>query len=406
MTTLPGAPAPPGPTTAETVPAPAPPGPTTSTVPTPAPARALAPDLARGVMLLAIGFAHAPLFVTSVDRGPAVANAIADLFHVLFVGNHARPMFAFLFGYALVQLLDRRLARGESWVSARKLLRRRGWWLMAIGFAHTVALVPIDILAVYGFGAVLLTGLLRWGDRTLLWTAGLTLIPATAVIGAVLWFPLSQGVSTYTKGSVAAGARGFGELLVERTLVWPFSVLSVIVTVVPGIALGMWAARRRILDEPERHRSLLIRFAVISTTLSVAGGLPAGLLQIGVWNGAPDAAVWAAAMAQPLTGYAGGIGMAALVALVAIRASRSRGRLTTMVEALGQRSMTFYLFQSVVFVLVFYPYGLGLQDDLGLAAATGVAALTWLGSLVLADVMRRVRHRGPAEILLRRLAYR
>lgn len=77
-----------------------------------------------------------------------------------------------------------------------------------------------------------------------------------------------------------------------------------------------------------------------------------------------------------------------------------------MVEALGQRSMTFYLFQSVVFVLVFYPYGLGLQDDLGLAAATGVAALTWLGSLVLADVMRRVRHRGPAEILLRRLAYR
>ncbi|GAA1670166.1 DUF418 domain-containing protein [Nonomuraea maheshkhaliensis] len=367
--------------------------------------RALAPDLARGAMLLAIGFAHAPLFVTAVDRGPAVANAITDLFHVLFVGNHARPMFAFLFGYALVQLLDRRLARGDTWVSARKLLRRRGWWLMAIGLAHTVALVPIDILAVYGFGAVLLTGLLRRGDRALLWTAGLTLIPATAVIGAVMWFPLSQGVSSYTKGSVAAGAQGFGELLVERTLVWPFGVLSAVVTVLPGMALGMWAARRRILDEPHHHRAPLIRFAVISSVVSVAGGLPAGLLQIGVWS-APDAAVWAAAMAQPLTGYAGGIGMAAVVALVAIRASRSRGRLTTMVEALGQRSMTFYLFQSVVFVLVFYPYGLGLQDDLGLAAATGVAALTWLASLVLADVMRRVGHRGPAEILLRRLAYR
>jgi uncharacterized membrane protein YeiB len=60
----------------------------------------------------------------------------------------------------------------------------------------------------------------------------------------------------------------------------------------------------------------------------------------------------------------------------------------------------------VVFVAVFFPYGLGLQDELGLAGATGVAAATWLVSLLIADVMRRAGHRGPAEILLRRLAYR
>ncbi|GGO74391.1 DUF418 domain-containing protein [Nonomuraea cavernae] len=68
--------------------------------------------------------------------------------------------------------------------------------------------------------------------------------------------------------------------------------------------------------------------------------------------------------------------------------------------------MSLYLFQSVVFVVVFGPYGLRLQDDLGLAGATGVAAATWLLSLVIADLLRRAGHRGPAEILLRRLAYR
>jgi uncharacterized membrane protein YeiB len=35
-----------------------------------------------------------------------------------------------------------------------------------------------------------------------------------------------------------------------------------------------------------------------------------------------------------------------------------------------------------------------------------VAVVTWLLSLVIADLMRRAGHRGPAEILLRRLAYR
>ncbi|PZG14010.1 hypothetical protein C1J01_28335 [Nonomuraea aridisoli] len=357
-------------------------------------------------MLLAIAFAHAPLFVTDVERGPSLANEIAAFFHMVFVNNHARPLFAFLFGYSLVQLLNRRLARGEQWVSARKLLRRRGWWLVAIGFAHVVLFVPIDILATYGLAAVLLVGLLRRSDRALLWTAGLVMVPATLMVGGAMGFPLSQGIPTFVKGSIATGGAGFGELLTGRLMGWPFTLAVGLLMVVPGVLIGMWAGRRGFLDEPARHRSFLTRAAVITTALSVAGSVPAGLIQAGWWTDASGAALWAASFAQPLTGYAGGIGMAAIVALVAIRAARGRGRLTTAVEALGQRSMSFYLFQSVAFVLVFYPYGLMLEDDLGLAHATAVGAATWLVSLLIADVMRRAGHRGPAEILLRRLAYR
>ncbi|MBB6546760.1 DUF418 domain-containing protein [Nonomuraea rubra] len=369
--------------------------------------RALAPDLARGAMLLAIAFAHAPLFLTDVRRGPAVLNAITDVFHFLFVNNHARPMFAFLFGYALVQLLNRQLDRsGGDWVAARKLLRRRGWWLVAIGLVHVALLVPIDILAIYGFASVVLVGLLRRRDAALLWTAGLTFVPATAIVGVGMWFPMSQGISTLTKGSIAATGQDFWTMAAERLTVWPFGLVVGGLAVVPGIVLGMWAARRGYLEEPERHRPFLVRATVITISGSVAGSLPAALIQAGVWADPSSAAVWAAVLAQPLTGYAGGIGMAALVALVAIRAGRRRNRLTTMVEALGQRSMSLYLFQSIAFLVIFYPYGLGLQDDLGLAGATLVAIGTWVVSLLLADLMRRVGYRGPAEILLRRLAYR
>lgn len=357
-------------------------------------------------MLLAIAFAHAPLFVTNVGLGPVALNAITEFFHVLFVSNHARPMFAFLFGYALVQLLNRQTGRGADWVSARKLLRRRGWWLAVIGFAHMVLLVPIDILAVYGVAGILVAGMLRAKDSTVLWVAGLSLVPATLLVGASMWFAMVREVSTHTAGSVAAGARGPLELLIDRLQAWPVGLVAGVIMVVPGVLFGVWAARRRILEEPVRHRTFLIRATLIMTALSLAGSLPVALIQADVWADPSAGALWAAAIAQPLTGYFGAMAMAGIVALLTPWVTRRDNRLTTALQAMGQRSMSLYLLQSVVFIAIFYPYGLGLQDNLGLVGATGVAIATWLLSLVVADFMRRAGYRGPAEILLRRLTYR
>ncbi|WP_246063787.1 DUF418 domain-containing protein [Nonomuraea longispora] len=373
--------------------------------PTPA-ARAPAPDLARGIMLLAIAYAHAPLYVKAVDSGPGLLNDVLAFLHQLLINNHARPMFAFLFGYSLVQLLNRQLQRGNDWVSVRKLLRRRGWWLLAFGFVHVIVLVPLDILAPYGIAALLCVGLLRAKDRTLLWLSGIVLVPSAALVGLAMWFPLSEGTSTYEAGSIVPGADGLSDLLMGRLMVWPFGLLIGVVMVVPGVVVGIWAARRRLLEEPLKQRTLLIRVSVTTTAVSLLGSVPAGLMQAGWWTGPSSTSALVASLLQPLTGHFGGIGLAAIMGLAAIPVIRRPNALATALQSLGQRSMSLYLFQSVVFVALFFPYGLGLQDDLGLAGATGVATATWLLSLVIADLMRRVGHRGPAEILLRRLAYR
>lgn len=44
-------------------------------------------------------------------------------------------MFVFLSGYGLGQLADSRFAKGGDWPSVRKLLRRRGFWLLSIVLA-------------------------------------------------------------------------------------------------------------------------------------------------------------------------------------------------------------------------------------------------------------------------------
>ncbi|GAB3696298.1 DUF418 domain-containing protein [Nocardiopsis oceani] len=364
--------------------------------------RSLAPDLARGAMLLAIAFAHAPLFVLAVDHGPALANQVSLAVHELFVGNHARPMFAFLFGYALVQMLDRRTARGAEPADVRSMLRRRGGWLVVFGLVHTL-LVPIDILAAYGLASLLLVGLLRARNRTLLWLGGLTLIPGTLLSGVPLGLALTSGVSTFDIGSLAVpvGADP-GALHLERLPFTPVGMFIATVLVVPGVIAGMWAARRRLLEEPERNRTFLVRAIVVTMAVSALGALPSILAQTGAWE-ASAVAVWGTAMLQPLTGYFGGFGMAGVIALVAIRAARSPGPVTTAVQALGQRSLTFYLVQSIAFMAVFSPLALGLQDRTGLAGAFGVATATWMVSVLAADLMRRGGYRGPAESLLRRL---
>lgn len=194
-------------------------------------------------------------------------------------------------------------------------------------------------------------------------------------------------------------------MFVGRIASWPVVLIVEVIVLTPAVIFGMWAARRRILEEPERNRGFLSRMALVTLVVSMLGGLPVALIQIDAWS-APVGAMVAAAVAQPFTGYAGGIGMACLVGLAAIRLGRRQGPLTTAVAALGQRSMTMYLAQSVAFIVAFYPWALDLQDDLGLAGAGVVAVVTWLLSVLAADLMRRAGYRGPAENLLRRLVYR
>ncbi|MFD2797407.1 DUF418 domain-containing protein [Promicromonospora vindobonensis] len=380
-------------------------GTSAATTPTPSARRALAPDLARGGMLLFIAFAHAPLFVSAIDRGPELANEVTKVFHLIFVHNHARPLFAFLFGYALVQMMHRRQSRGASWTDVRRLVRRRGWWLVAIGCVHVLLFTPLDILAPYGIAGLLLVGLLRAKDATLLRVAGLTLIPATAAAAVGMWLPLSQGVSSYTVGSVATGDRSWTEALVDRATGWPYGLVIGILLVIPGVVLGMWVARRRVLDEPENHRALLWRFSTVATVVSALGALPAVLVELGTWSNGNPVTVLVASVAQPLTGYAGGIALAGFIALVSLAVTDRPGRFTTAIQALGQRSMSMYLFQTVVWVAVFAPFGLGLENRTGLAGATAVAIATWVVSVIIADLMRKGGYRGPAEILLRRLSY-
>jgi uncharacterized membrane protein YeiB len=165
--------------------------------------------------------------------------------------------------------------------------------------------------------------------------------------------------------------------------------------------LGIWAARRRILDEPGAHLTLLRRTAVAGLGISIAGALPYALVSAGLLH-LDAGTVEAMSRVHAVTGEYGGPGYIALFGLLAHKLG-SASRLAAPVVALGQRSLSGYLFQSVAWVALFSPWALHLG---GTYAACLAAVAVWLVSTAVAQRMSDRGYRGPAEILLRRITYR
>jgi uncharacterized membrane protein YeiB len=380
---------------------------------TPVAARALAPDLARGGMLLLIALANVHYYLYDRPAGthgyPAgltgTADRVVTVLQMSLVDGRAYPLFGLLFGYGIGQLAWRRGAVGLPVAAVTGLVRRRGRWMIVIGLLHGVLLWPGDIIGAYGLLAVLLAGLLvRGSGRALLVTTsiGMTLI-TLLYAGAALPLPDDSRAQL---PSMAVSEPG--PALIARIGEWVGIGLVVqAVGVFAAVALGALAARRRLLDEPERHLALLGRTAVGGLLAAVMGGLPLALITAGLWSTPSVPVRMLVGGLHALSGYAGGLGYAALFGLLAVRIARGGGPgpLARAVRAGGRRSLSCYLAQSVAFVPLLPAWTLGLGASIQLWQAALLALGVWLVILVVAAAADRAGYRGPAEVLLRRLTY-
>jgi uncharacterized membrane protein YeiB len=376
-------------------------------------ARAVGPDLARGAMLLLIALANAHAYLFGRDVGVRgypehLERPDAEVTWLLMtaVDGRAYPFFGLLLGYGLVQLLRRLERAGEPMAGARSLLRRRGAWLMVLGLLHALLLFSGDILGAYGLLVVLVAGsVLSGSDRRLLLLAGCCSL-LVVLLAAVQGVPAPSGTASFLP---SLGTTDPAAALGYRVVEWLGLTLFGAGIVAPAVLVGAWAGRRGLLDQPEQHLRRLRTGAAVGLAVGLLGAQPLALAAAQAWQDPPVAGSVPAAVLHTVTGFAAGLGYACLGGLVAVRLASRRGPVVTaLVAALvatGQRSLTCYLAQSVVFVALLASYGGGLGDDLGVGQVTGAALLTWLGTVLLAVGLARAGLRGPFEVLLRRLTY-
>ncbi|MCR3746451.1 DUF418 domain-containing protein [Lentzea californiensis] len=355
-------------------------------------------------MLLLIALAHAHMYLSGHPTGfraYATDGSPWDLLvtglQVTFVDGRAMPMFAALFGYGLTQIAGKQTS---DWHRTRSLLRRRSRWLLAFGACHALLLFFGDILAAYGLAGLLLTSTLRWRDRSLVMLAtGWLLVHATAITLTGLQIATFGGPSGMTSATDPITA------LTDRLTQWSTLTPFLLIELIVPFLVGTWAARRHLLTSPNRHLRTLRATAAAGISTAALGGLPLALLDAQVWTGVPATLSVPAYTLHGLTGLAGGLGYAALTGVIAARTT-TQGPVLTALAACGQRSLTCYLLQSVVFVAIFAPYTGGQGTELGTAAASGIALCTWLATVLLANALHHANRPGPAETLLRRLTYR
>ena len=397
-----------------------------------------APDVARGFMLLLIALANVGYWVAGPEgRAPSTADRTWAFIRALFIDQRAYPLFALLFGFGLATMVNRRMASGidaycqqltgglrapsaaeldqareQAAIDARRLVRRRGLWMVLFGLIHG-AFFPSEIIGTYGIVAVVFAGwfALKYHKRQLAVCALVLVSQFVPVVLAMLFGPGGEAAASgaAVPAPAAAAPTGAGESMasalpwfVTNVFGWFFTALSAAFTtmILPAAFLGARLADTDLISHPERHRGLLTVAGIGGLALGALGALHELLVPL------TSAQSWEADSALiMILGLAGGCGWLAVLALYA-GGPTADNRLTglrRLLSNVGRRSMTAYLSQTVMFagIFVIAPRLTGRSVSLGVTASAAVAVMVWLTTVVLCAVLERLGMPGPFESLLR-----
>jgi len=389
-----------------------------------------APDVARGFMLLLIALANVPTWVHLSRSSTPPADTIDTAWlwvRTLFIDQRSFPLFAMLFGFGLATMINRRIASGtraylqslpgvdagreptpqeQAWareqatVDARRLVRRRGWWMILFGFVHGI-FFPGDIIGAYGLVAVIFAGWLARKRYSRLYVVGAVIMLIAACSFLAMGFASPETMEwSGAQGNQAAMALPW---FVTNIVGWTVGlfVQVLVALIVPAAVIGARLADTDIVTQPDRHRRLLISTGIGGLALGALAALHSALANVLLGTLWP----WDFAVKE-LFGIVGACGWLALLALYA-GGPTPDGRLTglrRLASAVGRRSMTVYLSQTILFgtIFVIIPVlATGERLWVGEAAAALIALGVWLVTVVLCVALERGGHAGPFETLLR-----
>ncbi|WP_342319243.1 DUF418 domain-containing protein [Corynebacterium mayonis] len=385
--------------------------------------RLIVADLARGLALLGIATANATqawMFDSNsapgwslggIDTGSAIDSATA-VFAALFVHVRGLPMFSTLLGFGFGIVAANLHSKNYPAAKARKVLARRYGFLALFGLVHALVFFYGDIMTTYGFLGVAMALMLTQKTKTLRIIAysalalSATFMVLNAVVLYLLFDPSDLPWATPTEELatpalyLAENARAAQSALLNL----PIALFSL-----GGLVLlGYVWAREGVLVDVDKHRRTLVTWTVIAAVAIAASGIPLALAALQIIDPAFELPFY---VSNTGVGLLTGPGILAALALASaplqrrINAGQPAPAWTYPFLALGKRSMSGYLMQSVLFILLCMPFTLGIGVTATITERTAVAVVVWLITLILASVLEAAGRQGPFEQLHRRLSY-
>ena len=391
-------------------------------------------DFIRGLAVMGILAANIVAFGQPMDAYMYPAAFLTDpgdpggwmwIGQFIVIDGKMRGLFTLLFGAGMYLFMEKAWARGATrWLQAWRLVI-----LMVFGMIHFFFIWPGDILFYYALFGFVALACLRWGVKTQLWVGlGGYMLGVLLYTGLVMpWLIVDTPFGESTP-----------ELLEQRAVMVEEIDNTLARSEVPNAAItsGDYAAlvNHRITEqwnEPLMN-ALLFGFETLPLMLiGVAlyrmgffgGSFDRGKLLRWGWIGviAGTLAHLGIGMAVQATGFsyygtlAGFVGMSPLprlwmvlgmAALLVAYAPGATGWLGERVRAAGRAAFSNYLGTSIVLMVVFHGWALGLFGQLNRPQLYIVVALTCVLMLVWSKPwLDRYRY-GPLEWLWRCLTYR
>ncbi|RSK46923.1 DUF418 domain-containing protein [Bacillus canaveralius] len=368
-------------------------------------------DTMRGVAILGIFLVnmmsfHSPiLYIDPLQWWNEPVDKAVYVVIDVFAQASFYPLFALLFGYGLMILRERVLARQANFTP---IALRRLFLLLMMGIIHAFFIWHGDILityAVFGFIALLflkLPGKALMLTGTLLYTIA-NIIFGILVIGMVMFTPEAE-LTMYDHAAAALSQQiyqegSFSEITVQRATDWYMvnnfvSFFLMLSSILPLFLIGAGAAKLKWLEHPEEHKQKLRKILVVT----LISGL---LIKISPYLLGRNVA------SEFVQDFFGGTLLAISYALMVAFAVRrpATAKLLMPFATVGRMSLSNYLLQSIVSMLIFYSYGLGFYGDISLAGGTVLVVFIFAFQIIISQLWMKHFLYGPFEWLWRCFTY-
>jgi uncharacterized protein len=371
--------------------------------------RAQLVDAVRGFALLGIALVNIHYFAQSSADGwfaanfESLANQAGGFITSSFFLAKFYLLFSFLFGYSSTYLVKGSPENKKRWT-------KRSFALIGFGFIHAQLLFFGDILFIYGiFGLILWTFMFRRDAVIRGWAVFLYVLTAigfffvtVASFLADMFEPLSpEDFLTSSRMDQLMVNGNFLEQVLARSELWITTLPGILILQGPMVfvafLLGLMAGRNSWLSKQNFK-------ATTANKLMGFGfgfGIPLQMLAaIGLlWTFSGDSFSLGVFMTSLAVIFlTGGLVSAGIIG--AIGKLVLSGKKLEILAGAGKHSLSIYLSQSLVFLVIFSGWGLGLFGQTSLLLNLLIGFITWLMLALLATWNARGGRKGPMEALI------
>lgn len=365
-------------------------------------------DALRGFALMGLFLVHCVELYELYWLHPE-PSAVHDWVFALFAGK-AFTLFALCFGISFTLIMASAAARGEDF-------RGRFAWrlmiLLVIGLLHGLVYRGdiLQILALLGF---VLLPLDRVRSRFLLIALALLLLAqlplilrAWAAFDGAAWANAAPRFWA-DSGLAALGSGTLGDMLAvnlvdgQLSKWWFYIETGRIAQIIGLFVCGLLLGRSGFLADPDRFRRP--RWIALAAALAAGAALYwAGPAIIAAVPSAEGATMARQNVQWLIESWSALAFMTVQLLLFVEFWQLGAGQLLRVFAPAGRMTLTLYVGQSLLFVPIFYGFGLGLHDDLGQAQALAIGVVAFAFQLLLARLWFAFFLYGPLEWLWRAL---